>query len=90
MLGRLGNPPSASYDAALAVRERQQPLQLRHIETDQIELEVVVAQPSQLLPNQDTRNNPLAIPVGNCVVRTLGLAEPSAPHQRTDCPGTRS
>jgi hypothetical protein len=38
-------------------------IQLRRIEADQIEIEALVALPSQLLLNQGTRNNPLAIRV---------------------------
>jgi hypothetical protein len=40
-------------------------IQLCRIETDQIEIEALVAQPSPILLNQGTRNNPLAIRLRN-------------------------
>jgi hypothetical protein len=63
------------------VGQRQQPLQLRRIEADQIEIEALVVQQSQSLLNQGTRNNPLVIRVGNCVVPTVGSAEPAVPRK---------
>ena len=60
--------------------QRQQPLQLRRIEADQIEIEALVAQPSQLLLNQGTRNNPLAIRLRNS---SSGRSDQPNPARRT-------
>ena len=55
-------------------------IQLRRIETDQIEIEALVAQPSQILLNQGTRNNPLATRVETA---SFGRSDQPNPARRT-------
>jgi hypothetical protein len=55
-------------------------IQLRRIETDQIEIEALVAQPSQILLNQGTRNNPVAMRVETA---SFGRSDQPSPARRT-------
>jgi hypothetical protein len=80
ILGRLGNPSSASSDPA-SLSASASNRSICHIETDQIEIEALVAQQSQPLLNQGTRHDPLTIRVGNCVVQTWTSRTRRAPRQ---------
>jgi hypothetical protein len=52
ILRRLGNLVVGIVRSSLAVSERQQPLELAGVETDQVEVEALVPEPRQLLRQQ--------------------------------------
>ena len=52
LLGRLGDLVLRLLARRLAIGDRQQPLQLRGVEADQVEVEALVPQPSQLFRQQ--------------------------------------
>ena len=66
ILGRLRNLVLGLVARRLAIGERQQALQLRRIEADQIEVEALVPEPSQFLSEQLLTPSRLQ---GECIVR---------------------
>ena len=64
LLRRLGDLVLGLIARRLAVGQRQQPLQLRGVEADQVEVEALVAQPRQLLRQQLVVSSPPAARAG--------------------------
>ncbi len=76
----IASQPGMTIVRRRAVGQPEQAFQFRSI-ADQIELETLVAQPSQLLLDQNSPNHPLAIHLRNCIVWTVGQAEHAAPRK---------